>query len=430
MDSSRSDGSTIAEDDRMRRAWMLLLPFLVLLFALQTRKSDQSDTKPFSPPDGAPGVPKEPYEEFTALTTEYGQADSRAAAAAVAAKSDGERLEALRARQTLPEKFAGRFLDLAQHRGGDGVKLEALAWLIIHCPLAREAATALELITPDCLQREGLGRICEQLGDSPSPSSETLLREIIAHNPHGDVQAQGRFSLGRLLKSRIDQSLQATDSLACAREAESLFEQVVSEGAPIRDGNVSLGELAAAELFEMRNLAVGKPVPEIEGNDLDGKSMRLSSYRGKVVVLEFWGYWCSICQEVFPYHQSLVKLFAGKPFALVGVNSDVTQEVARDVVTKLGIRWPSWYDGGAVRGGSIGRRWNVRALPTTYVLDASGVIRFKFGPIEASHDPVKYSLDSSGAVKQKWRQRSDLISQAVETLLQEQKPFAAIGLTQ
>jgi peroxiredoxin len=41
----------------------------------------------------------------------------------------------------------------------------------------------------------------------------------------------------------------------------------------------------------MRNLVIGKPAPEIAGEDVEGKKFKLSDYRGKVVVLDFWGHW-------------------------------------------------------------------------------------------------------------------------------------------
>jgi hypothetical protein len=54
---------------------------------------------------------------------------------------------------------------------------------------------------------------------------------------------------------------------------------------------VKLGELADRELFELRHLLPGKPAPEIAGEDIDGKAFKLSDYRGKVVLLDFWGHW-------------------------------------------------------------------------------------------------------------------------------------------
>ena len=52
-----------------------------------------------------------------------------------------------------------------------------------------------------------------------------------------------------------------------------------------------MGEAAGSARFALRHLAIGKPAPEIEGEDIDGKPLRLSDYRGKVVVLDFWGHW-------------------------------------------------------------------------------------------------------------------------------------------
>ena len=49
--------------------------------------------------------------------------------------------------------------------------------------------------------------------------------------------------------------------------------------------------MIVGELFEMRNLNIGQVAPEIEGEDIDGVVFKLSDYRGKVVVLDFWGHW-------------------------------------------------------------------------------------------------------------------------------------------
>ena len=53
----------------------------------------------------------------------------------------------------------------------------------------------------------------------------------------------------------------------------------------------TLGEFAQSELFELRHLRVGKVALEIKGEDLDGVAFKLTDYRGKVVLLDFWGDW-------------------------------------------------------------------------------------------------------------------------------------------
>src|SRR5690349_12343493 len=68
---------------------------------------------------------------------------------------------------------------------------------------------------------------------------------------------------------------------------------------------------------------VGTPAPEINGKELStDQPMRLSDFKGKVVVLEFWADWCPHCKNMLPYDKTLIKRMQGKPFVLLGVNFD------------------------------------------------------------------------------------------------------------
>jgi peroxiredoxin len=78
---------------------------------------------------------------------------------------------------------------------------------------------------------------------------------------------------------------------------------------------------------------------------------------------------------MYPHERSLVKRMEGKPFALLGINSDPKDRL-REVLKKENITWRSWWDGGDTRG-AIAKAWNVKGWPTTYVLDGKGVIRYK-----------------------------------------------------
>jgi len=75
-----------------------------------------------------------------------------------------------------------------------------------------------------------------------------------------------------------------------------------------------------------------------------------------------------------PHERSLVKRLEGKPFALLGVNFDGSKETLKKCQEKHSISWRSWFDG---RRGPIGKQWNISGLPTIYVLDAKGIIRYK-----------------------------------------------------
>jgi hypothetical protein len=79
---------------------------------------------------------------------------------------------------------------------------------------------------------------------------------------------------------------------------------------------------------------------------------------------------------MYPHERSLVKRLEGKPFALIGINSDQDRNELKTVLEKESITWRSWWDGGSTNG-PIATKWNVHGWPTIYVLDEKGVIRHK-----------------------------------------------------
>lgn len=78
---------------------------------------------------------------------------------------------------------------------------------------------------------------------------------------------------------------------------------------------------------------------------------------------------------MYPHERSLVKRLEGKPFALLGINSDQNKEDLKKVMAKEQITWRSWFDGGMK--GPISTKWGIQGWPTIFVLDHKGVIRYK-----------------------------------------------------
>jgi thiol-disulfide isomerase/thioredoxin len=116
------------------------------------------------------------------------------------------------------------------------------------------------------------------------------------------------------------------------------------------------------------------PAPDIEGMDANGKRFRLSDYKGKVVLLDFWASWCDHCIRLVPHEVALVKSLENKPFVLLGVNADETLEALKSAEQKHRLNWRSWWD----RDNAIQRRWGVEGLPTLFVIDHKGVVRYRF----------------------------------------------------
>jgi RNA polymerase sigma factor (sigma-70 family) len=171
------------------------------------------------------------------------------------------------------------------------------------------------------------------------------------------------------------------DSTAATAAAVKNFERVITEFGQVRQRGYRLADLATPELSELRRPIIGKPAPEIDGADLDGQPMKLSDYRGKVVVLVFW--WPGYSEAL--EHRKLVERLAGKPFALLGVYGDDDLARAQADVEKYGITWPSFRDR---RDGPISTEWNVRSWPNLWVLDRRGTIRYRDVRWQALTDAV------------------------------------------
>jgi thiol-disulfide isomerase/thioredoxin len=117
---------------------------------------------------------------------------------------------------------------------------------------------------------------------------------------------------------------------------------------------------------------VGSPAPEIAGEDLDGEPMRLSDYRGKVVLLSFYAEWCKFCVKQFPHEKALVDKLQGRPFVLLGVNGDDTPQQAKHAAQLHGLSWRSFFIG---RAQMVPRRYRLEGWPTFVLIDPQGKVR-------------------------------------------------------
>ena len=98
---------------------------------------------------------------------------------------------------------------------------------------------------------------------------------------------------------------------------------------------------------------------------------------------------------MYPHERALVKNLAGKPFALVGVNSDRDKEALQDVLEEEDISWRSFWNGPEGTGGPISKAWNVKGWPTVYILDTEGKIVYK-GHGRGMDQALEKALASAG----------------------------------
>jgi predicted ArsR family transcriptional regulator len=115
------------------------------------------------------------------------------------------------------------------------------------------------------------------------------LEAVIGKMDKGSLQQEARFELVSLVAEDAERNLTLTDAERAAgnQEAVGLLEKLGKE----ESLNEQLGKRVEKMLFKVTHLVVGCEAPEIEGVDHDGDKFRLSEYRGKVVLLPFWGFW-------------------------------------------------------------------------------------------------------------------------------------------
>jgi peroxiredoxin len=113
----------------------------------------------------------------------------------------------------------------------------------------------------------------------------------------------------------------------------------------------------------------GKQAPEISGPDADGKEIKLSDYRGKVVLVDFWFDECPPCRINHGNERHLVEKFKGRPFIILGVNIDANAATMRRSMKEQQMTWPSIWDG---KRRPNSRAYEVAAVPTVFLVDHLG----------------------------------------------------------
>jgi cytochrome c biogenesis protein CcmG, thiol:disulfide interchange protein DsbE len=124
---------------------------------------------------------------------------------------------------------------------------------------------------------------------------------------------------------------------------------------------------------------VNKPAPEFALPGLDGKEVRLSDYRGKVVLVNFWGTWCEPCKDETPALQAAYQKLADQGLVIIGVDLRSQErdgaEGADDVrsfTERYGVTYPIALD----VAGEAARAFQIYPIPTSYFIDPNGQIRY------------------------------------------------------
>jgi peroxiredoxin len=117
-----------------------------------------------------------------------------------------------------------------------------------------------------------------------------------------------------------------------------------------------------------------RPAPDFALKDADGRTVRLSDYRGKVVLLDFWATWCGPCKIEIPWFIEFERKYKDRGFAVIGISMDEEGwQVVKPFVSELGVNYRM-----VIGNDELADEYDgVQALPTTFLIDREGRIAEK-----------------------------------------------------
>lgn len=119
---------------------------------------------------------------------------------------------------------------------------------------------------------------------------------------------------------------------------------------------------------------LGKPGPDFTEKTVSGgtTTITLHALSGKVAVVDFWATWCEPCKKSFPKLEALSARYGSDGLQVVGVSEDDEKGGISDFAANLGAKFPLVWDENKV----IAAKWQPRTMPSTFILDRTGKIRF------------------------------------------------------
>lgn len=225
-------------------------------------------------------------------------------------KTPSEERKALLEQMPQAETYLPEMKQLAEENPNTEIAATAYVWIVSMIRDDKELVeNSYQQLFENYADSEKMREVCMGfIRAFPTPKVEQRINTLIENSPHHEVKAIATYAKANYLQSVISakESLNEPRMSYLDKESveyikasnfdmsmvEELYETIEDKYPNVKIyGERKLGSLATSNLFELRNLAIGCTAPDIVGNDLDGTKFKLSDYRGKVVLLDFWGDW-------------------------------------------------------------------------------------------------------------------------------------------
>ena len=256
--------------------------------------------------------------------------------------------------------------------------LEPAAWFLRNTPglvtakadgtttpaFAKENETIRKAIESYHLGSPKLIPICAALASSTHPQSLALLEKIQANHP--DTKTQGVAALGAAIQYKS-----LGDDGEIMRKRLTYLRKAIIQSSEVDLDGTSVAKLAEDELYIIRFLTKGRVAPDLVGVDSANRPLSLEANKGKVIYLLFWNSKVPEAKRVIDITTATAKKFKGRPFTVIGVNSDPV-ETLRDLQADNTVTWTNFSDA----GNQLAKEYRINALPLVYILDTDRKIQY------------------------------------------------------
>ncbi len=172
---------------------------------------------------------------------------------------------------------------------------------------------------------------------------------------------------------RTPETAQAYLQLALSKEFEDEEREALGYYKKVASAfpNTDAGEKAAGAVRRLES--VGRRI-ELEGTTIDGRPFKLSDLRGKPVILHYWATWCEPCKQDMKLLRRLQASYRRAGLQIVGVNVDVTRQLATDFLKETPLPWTQLFDEGSLESSRLAKAFGVQTLPTMMLVDKEGKV--------------------------------------------------------
>ena len=202
-----------------------------------------------------------------------------------------------------------------------------------------------------------------------------VLEELIKYYPLASYVEPGLLRLG-LAYDKVDRHAEAdvvyaklinNTKYSNGKHAASAQQLLQSDIAKRKDAwqNMSTASNTSPSNF------IGEPALDFQVTDLNGQALSLTQFQGKVVLLDFWATWCPPCIAEMPNVKNTYAKFKNRNFEIIGISLDRSKSALVTYIKNEGLQWPQYYD----NGGKIANMYQVRSIPSTFLIDGDGIIR-------------------------------------------------------